>query len=615
VEFAYAAKAGNAPAFCAYRFLVLSTPKVVGFLARSATNGSESKSVRAVARNRLAALAAQCVTTAKGRRLFDKVSDQRERIQIGSSGSSQSAGGPCRPGLSIFDEGKNMTSAATSHRSRLSVAMLVCNEEATVLDTIASVRAIADEIVVLDTGSTDATALVKQTAWRDDFSAVRNEILDHATGQWILWLNAGEKLDAESASKLQAFVRNEADPARVYSIMVELPALDPAASREQSAQFRLMPNRNDLWFEGRVRETLKPSIEQANLGIDMAPGRIVRHLRNHDPKFKKQRAQRNLRLASLETESSPQTQLRVLLATGEAASDLGDRGLARDAFSQAVQLAPRASVTMLEAYYGLLTTFDGDGAASDRQIQACAAALEVFPFDAQLLCAMGSYMQAANRIDYAARSFGAAVKYGQVTLDLWHLSEIAEIVAGCYAVVLQMLGQHALAVAELETAYGRYPDSSRVQRHLLDAYIRQGRLDDAVRVAQRMTAGRADQGSFCDVVRGACKAVQQEWTAALGYLQSAYAAGNRDPLCFRWLCFTLVSGGHIDGVESLVRQWQEIDPAAAEIPTYLEGLKNLASQSASKTADGHWLRVDSAPQPTPSVPQAKTPEKRRTPAT
>src|SRR5436190_5783574 len=83
---------------------------------------------------------------------------------------------------------------------RLSVAMIVrsCQEE--LAATLRSVRDLADELVILDTGSTDGTrevasqfaALVIQQPWQDDFAAARNACLKHVSGEWVLWLDAGE---------------------------------------------------------------------------------------------------------------------------------------------------------------------------------------------------------------------------------------------------------------------------------------------------------------------------------------------------------------------------------------------------------------------------------------
>ncbi|MBP5974452.1 glycosyltransferase family 2 protein, partial [Brasilonema sp. CT11] len=80
--------------------------------------------------------------------------------------------------------------------------MIVKNEEATLSKCLGSVKNVVDEMVVLDTGSTDSTpqiaekfgAKVHHFEWCNDFSAARNEALKYVTGDWILVLDADETL-------------------------------------------------------------------------------------------------------------------------------------------------------------------------------------------------------------------------------------------------------------------------------------------------------------------------------------------------------------------------------------------------------------------------------------
>src|SRR5688572_12625426 len=104
-----------------------------------------------------------------------------------------------------------MTEADPSEsRPRLSVAMIVRDSAAMLTATLDSVRAIADEIVVCDTGSCDATLeiarsggdIADQIEWQDDFAAARNECLRRVTGDWVLWLEAGETLDELASLQL-----------------------------------------------------------------------------------------------------------------------------------------------------------------------------------------------------------------------------------------------------------------------------------------------------------------------------------------------------------------------------------------------------------------------------
>jgi glycosyltransferase involved in cell wall biosynthesis/Flp pilus assembly protein TadD len=99
----------------------------------------------------------------------------------------------------------------------LSVCLIVRNEERHLARCLASVRGLADEIVVVDTGSTDATvaiarehgARVYEYAWQDDFSRARNFSIDQATGDWILSLDADESIARRDHDVIRATMAEE----------------------------------------------------------------------------------------------------------------------------------------------------------------------------------------------------------------------------------------------------------------------------------------------------------------------------------------------------------------------------------------------------------------------
>ena len=485
--------------------------------------------------------------------------------------------------------------------------MIVRDEEAVLRDTIESVWSIADDIFVLDTGSIDGTvnlaaelgAKVSTVPWNDDFAGARNLLLQEITGDWILWIDAGERLSEESAAEVREFVDTEADASKVYMLTVVVPSADPSVSDEQIVVARLMPRHPELRFEGRLAETLQPSMAALEFGVDMAPGRIVRHPRQQILQRKVPRARRNLRLIDLETKGG-EIPPRLLIAKGEAHADLGDVSAARDAFRQAVDTAPRESSEMLEAYYGLLTTYDGDETLANEQLSVGLEALGVYPLDAQLLCAMGGYLQSQGRLDLAERSFDTAVKYGQVDLATWHLSEIAEMGAICLGLSRQLLGKNEEALEVLKEAGDRYPESDRVCQCLLDLLVKLGRTGEAVSLAGSMSTAQNTE-SFANAVRGACKAAGQEWLEALGYLQSAYAAGCRDPLCLRWLTVTYLSNGQTEPGETVLQEWLQAEPHNAEAQAYAAALveKSLSEDllpldTVVQAGKARNIRVDGA---------------------
>src|SRR5229473_1042408 len=93
----------------------------------------------------------------------------------------------------------------------VSLCLMVRNEEESLPGCLQSVAGAANEIIVVDTGSTDRTkevaanfgAKVFDFPWVDDFAAARNECIRHATGDWIFWMDADERMDEVNREKLK----------------------------------------------------------------------------------------------------------------------------------------------------------------------------------------------------------------------------------------------------------------------------------------------------------------------------------------------------------------------------------------------------------------------------
>jgi tetratricopeptide (TPR) repeat protein len=489
----------------------------------------------------------------------------------------------------------------------LSVAIVARDEDAVLPETIEGLRALADEIVVLDAGSTDRTAEVAATLgarvvqfpWQHDWSAARNHLLARLTGHWVLWLDPGDRIDGESAAELRRFVDCQADRNVAYTILVRLPPASPGASPEEAALVRLMPNRPEVQFAGRVRETAIPALEAAGLKLDLAPGRIHRHPRCRNRDWKSARAWQQLDLASLETAQGTAPNVSALLAMGEAASDLEDHALARQAFAEAVRAAPKGSLEMLEGYYGLLASFDGQRDDSQRQLAVCMEALETYPLDAQLLCAMGTYLQAQNQLTLAIRAFDTAVKYGQVNLQTWHLADIDEVAVAYLSLTLQLDGQSDRARQVLEQGLTRFPTAMRLRRQLVELHIKHSRAEEAIATSEAMHTEEPQRVLLRDAIRGACLAAQQDWTPALAHLQSAYLGGCEDTICLRWLSVVLLSTGQTAAAEPVVRHWLNREPDSAEARAYLDALIEQPDTAGSEPVvtgpsppSTQWHRLD-----------------------
>ncbi|MEO6992367.1 MAG: glycosyltransferase [Lacunisphaera sp.] len=172
--------------------------------------------------------------------------------------------GTTRPEWLILPPGIELHENKIPGRGRLSVCLIVKDEERFIGQCLASVKGLADQIVVVDTGSTDQTKTIAQEKraevhsfpWNDDFSAARNEALAHANGDWVLFLDADEELPAENHAAFRAMLANES------AMSWRMPILD-AGHEEKGHRYmvRLFRNAPGLHFVGRVHEQIFPSIE------------------------------------------------------------------------------------------------------------------------------------------------------------------------------------------------------------------------------------------------------------------------------------------------------------------------------------------------------------------
>jgi tetratricopeptide (TPR) repeat protein len=485
--------------------------------------------------------------------------------------------------------------------------MIARNAAELVAASLDSVRNIADEIIVVDTGSTDRTrdvALQRASrlvdfAWCDDFAAARNACLEQATGDWVFWLDAGETLSSDAANRLRGFVDAQTDNNRAFLVMVQTPPAGDQIAAEQVARLRLHPRRTGIEFTGRIREELQTAIEAAGMSIELAPIELQRSKRDHDTLVKQQRAERNVHLAALEIKdhgplASP------LLAMADACVALGHVVQGIEFYSRALELAARGSTAMLEAFYGVLAALDHLPEAREKQIALCSQALEVYPFDAQLLCAMGSYLQLQGRLDLACRSFEAAAQFGQIDPQTWHLTEIGEVATVCYATCQDLLSDTAAARRTLETAIAAKPASQRLRRQLLELHIRHDNRKEALELVGQLPADTPHREALRSAVRGACLAAKQNWIPALAYLQTAFGSGCRDVICLRGLVTTYLASGDLAAAERTVRDWEAAHPGSSEIARFAAEVRRQQQTAPAPSgptirAGDRNLRLDTQP--------------------
>jgi glycosyltransferase involved in cell wall biosynthesis len=167
----------------------------------------------------------------------------------------------------------------------ISVCMIVKNEEKNLPRALSSVKGLADEIIVVDTGSEDRTvdtalehgALVFHFPWCDDFSAARNESLKHATKECILWLDADDEVNGADIHKIRHHLKKHGGTA-VYLKLTSLLAEGDC----RSLQLRIFPNHKGIFFKGRIHEQAHGEVKARGIKATRCDGEIIHH-GYHDP--------------------------------------------------------------------------------------------------------------------------------------------------------------------------------------------------------------------------------------------------------------------------------------------------------------------------------------------
>jgi glycosyltransferase involved in cell wall biosynthesis len=263
--------------------------------------------------------------------------------------------------------------------------MIVRNEALRLPDTVASIADLADEICIVDTGSTDETVetaralgcTVGHFPWCDDFAAARNAALELCRLPWILSLDADEIVAEEDHAELRALVH--APPQCAYRFVTRNYTNDLGASGFEpvmgecaqdmgyagwfpSAKVRLFPNADNVRFEGVVHELVNDSLHGG--GIPIVDTSVPIHhypLRNERPGALERKRRLYLALGENKVSCNPDDPR----AYGELANqyvELGAYGAAVDAYKKALALSPEES-EWLKDMGAVLFLLGHDGAA------------------------------------------------------------------------------------------------------------------------------------------------------------------------------------------------------------------------------------------------------------
>jgi tetratricopeptide (TPR) repeat protein len=224
--------------------------------------------------------------------------------------------------------------------SRLSAALIVRDESKVIEGCLQSLVGWVDQVVVVDTGSRDDTipkALgypieLHHFEWCDDFSAARNFALERASGEWILYIDADERLDAPDPALLDAVL---SDRGRVAWNL----RFHPRVDWTPYAELRVFRNDPRIRFRGVIHERVQDDIEHVARRDGRTVGDcdlVLRHIGYEDDQTYKNA--RNIPLLRSHLAVDPR-HLYSWWHLGQSLYLAGDEEGARDAWTRGMEAA------------------------------------------------------------------------------------------------------------------------------------------------------------------------------------------------------------------------------------------------------------------------------------
>jgi tetratricopeptide (TPR) repeat protein len=373
--------------------------------------------------------------------------------------------------------------------------MIVKNEEANLPECLGPVRGLFDEVIVVDTGSIDRTkelaaslgAKVFDFPWIDDFAAARNASLAHATGDWIFWLDADDRIDAPSQHKLKSLFAELVPEMVAYAAKCISRTGPDVGAATVTEHVRLFPRHDQVRWQGRVHEQILESVQRLG-GVQRPTEVVIEHVGYLDPIERRRKLERDVRLLQKDVAERPDDAL-ALFHLGWTWHLLGHAAQALPPLGRCLQLSPPQMAYVLKAYILLVRDLRQLG-DRDQALRFCREGRAIYPNDAELCFHQGQLLK--ERGEYAAAEACLRQLFEMPRGQYWAVGEdptLCGFKGRCaLAEVYRDWGRPAEAEAQYRLALAEEPNFMVAWLCLSDLLTSQGKWDAAEEVAREVEA-------------------------------------------------------------------------------------------------------------------------------
>jgi tetratricopeptide (TPR) repeat protein len=390
----------------------------------------------------------------------------------------------------------------------LGLSMIVRDGEATLARCLESVRPLADEIVIADTGSSDRTREVAvehgvrifSIAWENDFARARNQALEEVHTDWVLSLDADEMLDPESLRVVpellsRATIAGYNVPIRNYVLTLNervwdrepqpntsrLPAASGYPAYIEHENVRLFRRQAEIYFEGRVHETVGARVLGSGLKLGAANFAIHHFGFVADTETRSRKNHLYRELGREKIRERPQDAQAHFELGVEELSNFKNASAALPCFERATKLNPRLHVAWVFSGVALLQLGQYREALVKLRTAENAGSKSTLVFECQ-----GDAYYNLGDFESARRCYRRAEQRGGETAALDSKLGLAEV----------RCGRVTEGVRHLRQVVEREPHSSDPYDTLVSAYVWLGRLEEAAETAEAKLEAVEPQPQF-----------------------------------------------------------------------------------------------------------------------
>ena len=316
----------------------------------------------------------------------------------------------------------------------------------------------------------------------------RNESLKHATGEWILWPDSDDVLDAENGRMLRELLSGPIpDNIFGFTMQVHCPPAHPESEHDAVVvdHCKVFRNRPDIGFEGRIHEQVLGSISRAGGEVLHTPLFVVHAGADHTPAGRRRKLARDFKLLRLELKEQPGHTF-TLFNLGMTFADSKKYRKAVRALERSLA-ASHPGESHVRKIYALLVSSLKELGRAEEASRCCQQGLALFPKDPELHFRSGLLYHDAKRLRQAEQDYLAALANDDET----HFASLDRGITGYktrqnLAVVYAEMGALHKAEHQFRKIVEEVPSYRYGWQCLADNLLEQGRLEAADALADQL---------------------------------------------------------------------------------------------------------------------------------